>query len=215
MKTKELEIRNYAVELRAEADNRIIRGLAIPVEARSLLLGDFYEVISTSAITNELISKNDVKVYLDHDASQGTFARSKYGKGSLDLTITERGLEFEFEAPNTVFGNAILEGIKRGDYDEISFAFVVGDQAWTDNGDGTYTRTILSFDFLDEISILSQIAAYPQTNVATRSLETFKEELRAQEAEKEAEEARKQETIKKLEEIMQDIDNSCDKYILK
>lgn len=208
MKNNKLEIRNYNVELRAEKESRIITGLAIPVESRSSLLGDFYEVIRSSAVNDELIQNNDIKVYLDHNPGQGTFARSKYGQGSLDLNITERGLEFSFEAPNSVFGNALLEGIKRGDYDQMSFGFWVGDDQWDDNGDGTYTRSILSFAGIEEISILSQLPAYPQTDVATRSLEEFKEA-------KAEEERKKEELINKLDTIMQDIDNSCDKYIIK
>ena len=208
MKNNKLEIRNYNVELRAEKESRIITGLAITVESRSSLLGDFYEVIRSSAVNDELIQNNDIKVYLDHNPGQGTFARSKYGQGSLDLNITERGLEFSFEAPNSVFGNALLEGIKRGDYDQMSFGFWVGDDQWDDNGDGTYTRSILSFTGIEEISILSQLPAYPQTDVATRSLEEFKEA-------KAEEERKKEELINKLDTIMQDIDNSCDKYIIK
>lgn len=208
MKNNKLEIRNYNVELRAEKESRIITGLAIPVESRSSLLGDFYEVIRSSAVNDELIQNNDIKVYLNHNPGQGTFARSKYGQGSLDLNITERGLEFSFEAPNSVFGNALLEGIKRGDYDQMSFGFWVGDDQWDDNGDGTYTRSILSFAGIEEISILSQLPAYPQTDVAIRSLEEFKEA-------KAEEERKKEELINKLDTIMQDIDNSCDKYIIK
>lgn len=206
---KNLEIRNFTVELRADKDSRNVHGLAIPVEARSFLLGDFYEVVSKTALTEETITSNDIKLYLDHDPSHGTFARSRFGTGSLKLSITERGLEFSFDAPNTVFGDALLEGISRGDYDAVSFAFQVNEQHWDENTDGTYTRTILSYDLIDEISILSQMPAYPQTTVATRSLDTFKEEIRAkEEAEKQAElEKHKQENLRKLEEIEEDFNN--------
>lgn len=206
-KMKKLEIRNYNVELRAATESRTITGLAIPVESRSSLLGDFYEVIRSSAINDELIQSNDIKVYLDHNPGQGTFARSKYGNGSLSLSITERGLEFSFDAPNTVFGDALLEGVKRGDYDQMSFGFYVGEDKWDMNEDGTYVRSILSFAGLEEISILSQLPAYPQTEVANRSLEEFKEA-------KAEEERKKEELINKLDSIMQDVDNSCDKYII-
>lgn len=204
-----LEIRNFSVELRADKESRNIHGLAIPVEARSFLLGDFYEVVTRAALTEETITSNDIKLYLDHNPASGTYARSKFGEGSLKLTLTERGLEFSFNAPNTVFGDALLEGISRGDFDACSFAFLVKDQHWEENGDGTYTRNILSFDLIDEISILSQMPAYPQTNVATRALDTFKEEIRAkEEAEKEAErERQKEESLKKIAEIEEDFNN--------
>ena len=208
MNKDKLEIRNYTVELRADIDSRIISGLAIPVESRSSLLGDFYEIIRSSALNDELIQNNDIKIYIDHDPSQGVFARSKFGKGSLDLTITERGLEFSFAVPDTVFGNALIKGIERGDYDACSFGFWVGEDNWEQNEDGTYTRSILSFAGIEEISILGCLPAYPQTTVATRSLEEFKEA-------KAEEERKKEELMNKLDTIMQDIDNSCDKYIIK
>ena len=92
-----LETRSYVAEFVADADSRNIHGLAIPVESMSELLGgEFYEIIRSTAINQELIDRNDVKIYLNHDSSQGTFARSKYGNGTLHLYITERGLEFEF-----------------------------------------------------------------------------------------------------------------------
>lgn len=210
MKNNKLEIRNYNVELRAEKESRIITGLAIPVESRSSLLGDFYEVIRSSAVNDELIKNNDIKVYLDHNPGQGTFARSKYGQGSLDLNIKERGLEFSFEAPNSVFGNALLEGIKRGDYDQMSFGFWVGDDKWDDNGDGTYTRSILSFAGIEEISILSQLPAYPQTDVATRSLEEFKEAKAEEERKKEA---KFQETMDKINAVESSINNLYKDYL--
>lgn len=182
MKNDKIEIRSIQTELTSDADSRVISGLAIPVNSQSeLLFGKngvrFYEFISPDAVTQALIDENDVKIYLNHDESQGTFARSKYGQGSLSLSVTERGLEFEFEAPNTVFGNMIIEGIKRGDYDAISFAFVSNEdkEVISKNADGTYTRTINEILWLDEISILSELPAYPETEVDVRSLNEFKE----------------------------------------
>lgn len=204
-----LEVRSYISEFNAEGDSRLITGLAIPVEAKSELLGgEFYEIISRSALNSDTIMNNDIKVYLNHNAGEGTFARSKYGEGSLRLYVTERGLEFEFDAPKTTFGDALLEGIRRGDYDAISFAFVCGQDDWQLDADGIYTRTILSFDIIDEISILSQSPAYSMTDVNLRSLEDFKAEQRQAEEDK-------QQIIKKLDEKMQQIDNQLDRYLIK
>lgn len=180
-----LEIRNITTEIRSTEENsRKISGLAIPAESRSeLLYGEFYETISKDALTEDLINSHDVKLYLNHDSSQGTFARSKFGKGSLRLFVTDRGIEFETELPNTAFGDMLLEGIRRGDFDALSFAFAPEDEEWKDNGDGTYDRTIRSISLLDEISILSCAPAYEATEVNIRSLENFKEEKRAEKEE--------------------------------
>lgn len=178
MKNNNLEIRNITTEIRSNDENsRKISGLAIPAESRSeLLYGEFYETISKDALTEDLINEHDVKLYMNHDSSQGTFARSKFGKGSLRLFVTDRGIEFETELPNTASGDELLEGIRRGDYDALSFAFAPDKEEWEENEDGTYNRTIRSIAFLDEISILSCAPAYEATEVKLRSLENFKEE---------------------------------------
>ena len=189
MKNSNLEIRSIVSEIRSlEEESRKISGLAIPAEARSeLLYGEFYETISKDALTEDLINSMDIKLYVNHDASQGTFARSKYGKGSLRLFVTDRGIEFETELPNTAQGDMLLEGIRRGDYDALSFAFAPDEDEWTENEDGTYNRTIRSIAFLDEISLLSIAPAYEQTEVSCRSLENFKEEQRQAKEQKDKE----------------------------
>ena len=187
-----------------ERASRQIKGLAIPVESRSALLYSkdkkFYETIERSAITPELIAANDIKLYVNHDASQGTFARSKYGEGSLKLEITDRGLEFTTELPETQKGDELLRGIERGDYDAISFRMIVGKDHYDPrpNEDGTWNRYIDNIRWLDEISILSQTPAYNSTNVDLRSLE---------QAEKNYEERQKEEELKEQEKIIANLDS--------
>ena len=86
-KMNNLEIRNIQTELRSiEPESRKVSGLAIPVGTRSeLLYGEFYETILPQAL-DDVINRFDVKLYLNHDPSQGTYARSKYGEGSLHLS---------------------------------------------------------------------------------------------------------------------------------
>ena len=203
-----LEKRNISTEIKQiDTESRKISGLAIPVESRSELLSGklrgkevyFYETISREAVNDDLIKTMDVKLYLNHDSSQGTFARSKYGIGSLHLFITERGLEFETELPNTVFGDTLLEGIRRGDYDAMSFCFAPGQNVWDENADGTYDRTIRSIDILDECSILSCAPAYSDTDVNLRSLETYVDEKDR------LEEERKISILTKLDERLHEI----------
>ena len=185
MKNSNLEIRSFISEIRsADKESRKISGLAIPAGTRSdLLYGEFYETIEPKAL-EDVIERFDVKLYLNHDSSQGTFARSKFGKGSLRLFVTDRGLEFETESPSTAFGDMLLEGIRRGDFDSMSFAFAPDDEEWKDNGDGTYDRTIKHIGLLDEVSILSMTPAYSATEVSCRSLDNFKEEQRKAQEEK-------------------------------
>lgn len=177
MKNKELEYRAIS-SFEADAESRTIKGLAIPVEQKSeVLYGEIRETILRSAVNDDLIKSNDVKLYVDHIPMRGTLARSKYGEGSLKLFITDRGLEFETELPNTQFGDEILRGIQRGDYDAMSFGFCVLKDHYDSKPDdnGIWNRYIDSIRMLDEISILSQLPAYSQTDVSMRSLEEAKE----------------------------------------
>lgn len=208
MKNNNLEIRNITTEIRSNEENsRKISGLAIPAESRSeLLYGEFYETISKDALTEDLINEHDVKLYMNHDSSQGTFARSKFGKGSLRLFVTDRGIEFETELPNTASGDELLEGIRRGDYDALSFAFAPDKEEWEENEDGTYNRTIRSIAFLDEISILSCAPAYEATEVKLRSLEDFKEEKR------QAEDKKKEEILANLNKLSEEINEIQNTY---
>ena len=196
-----IEYRSF--ELRYDNENegsRLISGLAIPVESRSQLLGGkFYETIIRSAISEDLILNNDVRLFVDHIPERGTLARSKYGKGSLRLYIEDDGLHFETELPSTPLGEEILNGIKRGDYDCMSFGFYCGDDEWEANADGTYNRRILSIDKLVEISCLSQSPAYLATDVALRSLEDFKQ----------SEEDKKSQIIAKLDAQLNEINDLC------
>lgn len=208
MKNNNLEIRNITTEIRSNEENsRKISGLAIPAESRSeLLYGEFYETISKDALTEDLINEHDVKLYMNHDSSQGTFARSKFGHGSLRLFVTDRGIEFETELPNTASGDELLEGIRRGDYDALSFAFAPDKEEWEENEDGTYNRTIRSIAFLDEISILSCAPAYEATEVKLRSLENFKEEKR------QAEDKKKEEILANLNKLSEEINEIQNTY---
>lgn len=211
---KNLEYR-FISGVEVSPDSRTVKGLAICAESSSRLLnGEFYEVISRSALEG-VIENNDVKFYIDHMPQRGTLARSKYGEGSLKLTLTERGIEFETELPNTVLGDEILEGLRRGDYGEVSFGFICGEDRWSKNSDGTYTRSIFSFSMVDEISILSQAQAYPNADCALRSLEQFKEQekrdaedeeaKRVEEAKKKAdEEAKAKEEAEKKQKELED-----------
>lgn len=190
MKRKNIEIRSFQTELQA-GEGRLISGLAIPVNSRSQLLYDkdksgkeiwYYETITPLAVNESLIQNNDVQIFLNHDEHQGTFARSKYGVGTLHLEITERGLEFSFEAPNTVNGDILIEGIKRGDYDAVSFAFVSNPMKEVvepnEEDAGTFNRTINEIVWLGELSVLSCSPAYLETGVNVRSIDEYLETKR-------------------------------------
>ena len=167
-----LEIRSFNIELRDEPESRHIEGYGSVFNERSLDLGGFVEMIAPGAFDG-VIERSDVKCYLDHNPEKGILARSRNGKGSLSLVVDEKGLQYSFDAPKTSLGDEVVEGIKRGDYSQSSFAFTVDDEVWTKEADGSYLRTITKIGGLYDVSIVAN-PAYEGTSVALRSLDAFK-----------------------------------------
>ena len=172
------ETRNFNVSL--DSDSRILSGYAAVFNSESKDLGGFTEMISPTAFEG-VIERSDVFAVLDHDRNK-VLARSKMGKGSLELNIDSKGLQFRFESPNTTVGNDVLSMVKRGDLTDASFCFTVEDESWQKREDGSYLRIINKIGDLFDVAICYN-GAYPEsyTEVALRSLDKFKEELRAAE----------------------------------
>lgn len=169
------EQRNCNQELRVTQDSRLVEGYAIIFNSESNDLGGFKEIIDTRALEG-VIEKSDILCLLNHNEDKGVLARSKYGEGSLNLEIDERGLKYMFEAPNTALGDELLEGLKRGDITTSSFAFTVGKDNWEKREDGSYLRTIVSIQELYDVSPVYR-AAYDATSVKadTRGLDAIKQ----------------------------------------
>lgn len=172
-----IEIRNFNIEYRGEGESRFIEGYGAVYNSPSVDLGGFTEVIAPGAFDG-VIDTSDVKCYLEHDANRGILARSRNGEGSLKLELDEKGLKYSFDAPHTMLGDEVVEGLKRGDYSQSSFAFTVKDESWVKTEDGAYIRTINKIDRLFDVSIVAN-PAYEETSVsvAKRSLDEFKKSL--------------------------------------
>lgn len=151
---------------------RTIRGLAAVTGSWSKDLGGFRELIQPGAIDEDLVNRSDVMLNVDHDPSK-VLARSRRGSGSLKLSVTSRGLEFETEAPATQLGNDMLEMLKRGDYSQCSFCFTLPDEdadVWYRDSDGMLCREIKKFDRLWDVSVVYD-PAYDATYADARSTE--------------------------------------------
>ena len=120
----ELHIREAA---EGEAPSRIITGYAILFNVPSAPLwsdedSEAREVIAPEAVTKEFLDGQDIKMTMFHD-SHSLLARSNKGGGTLSYTVDDKGVMFEFTAPNTVDGDKALELVRRGDISGCSFAF--------------------------------------------------------------------------------------------
>ena len=185
-------------------DSRTVEGYAVVFNSQSEDLG-FYETINPSAITEEVLKGSDVFCLFNHDQDK-VLARSKYGTGSLQLQLDERGLKYTFQAPNTDLGNELLEYLKRGDIESSSFAFVVstdeGSEVWETRADGRQYRTILKIDELFDVSPVFN-PAYSSTSVSQRALDKLNQ-LREMQDEKEKDKEVQEETVEKTDEVQED-----------
>lgn len=187
----EKEIRS--IEIRTIENSRTVEGYALVFNSLSRNLGGFYEVISPEAVEG-VIERSDIMCLLNHADNRGILARSKYGKGSLSLTIDETGLKYRFDSPKTSLGDELLEYLNRGDIDSSSFAFTVAEDKWVKGEDGMYTRTITKFDRLFDVSPVFE-PAYDATIVKCARFAEIQEEERLENERqmKEAEERAAQE----------------------
>lgn len=161
-------------------ESRTITGYAILFDVPSAPLYEdegevIREVIAPEAVSLELLNKSDIKMTMFHDR-QLLLARSNKGSGTLSYGIDDKGVYFEFEAPDTADGDKAIELVKRGDIAGCSFAFSTRyyDRAFVEesvvHGDKvevTYRVKVITgiYDFT-----LAADPAYPDTSVEAREI---------------------------------------------
>lgn len=132
------------------------------------------EIIAPEAITKEVLDNCDIKFTMFHDR-QLILARSKNGAGTLSYTVDEKGVAFEFEAPNTADGDKALELVKRGDLAGCSFMFSTHywDEAFVSrsvevrDGRAYITYTVKAVTGVYDMTLAAD-PAYPDTSVEAR-----------------------------------------------
>ncbi|MGX5377572.1 phage major capsid protein [Ligilactobacillus sp. LYQ135] len=174
--------------LPTEDGNLKIRGTAIVFDEPSQDMG-FIEYIEPEAVRSLDFSKT--MLLYNHETGK-ILARAN--AGNLKIEVTERGVDFEAELPQTTLAKDVYEDVRSGNLQGCSFGFRIakdGDD-WDTRDDGTIVHTIRKIDNVAELSI-TPIPAYLQTSVGVqRSLEKMKEEIRMAEE-------KKQETAKNEE----------------
>ena len=132
------------------------------------------EIIARGAITKELLDGCDIKFTMFHDR-QLILARSNKGSGTLSYAVDEKGVSFEFEAPNTADGDKALELVRRGDLAGCSFMFTTHywDEAFvsrtvnTVDGVAHITYTVKAVTGVYDFTLAAD-PAYPDTSVEAR-----------------------------------------------
>jgi len=156
----EFEIRNAT-----EGDGMTFVGLAAAFNSPSQPL-PFIERIAPGAFARSLRSRNEIKLFVNHDTSRVLASKRA---GTLRLSESQRGLEVEADLPDTTDGRDMAVLLKRGDIDSMSFGFSVpkGGDSWSDDGQERELREVR----LHEVSIVTGFPAYEATAASVRSLD--------------------------------------------
>lgn len=167
-----LTTRNYNLEIRADdSDNGIITGVPIVFERETIIqdwVGEYKEIIDRNALNKTDLK--DVRLFVNHDTNKITLARSKNGKGTMQLSVEDDGLHMkaELDIENNVEAKSLYSAVKRGDMDGMSFMFRVDGEEWFDMDKDIPTRRITSISIVHEVSVVN-FPAYQQTSVNARS----------------------------------------------
>lgn len=177
----EREVRTLAVrpEVRADGEGgrpRIV-GTAIVFGQPSEDLGGFREIIEPGALT-EALERSDIRVLFNHNPDM-ILGRVK--AGTARLRLTEQGLEYEVDVPDTTVGRDVLESIRRGDVTGNSFSFTVAEDEMERQADGTTIRRVKRIAEIYDIGPVVY-PAYPQTVVSARALEAARLEAKEERA---------------------------------
>jgi HK97 family phage prohead protease len=161
------------MELRV-ADNAdgptTITGYAARFNSWSVDLGGFTEKIKPGAF-DEALDRSDVRALKNHDPN---LLLGRTSAETLRLKTNTVGLQMEIDIPETTAGRDTAEEIRRKDITGCSFSFTTAEDDWKYNEDGTVQRTIVKVGELFDVGPVT-FPAYPDTSVAARSLDAFRE----------------------------------------
>jgi len=159
------EERAYSVEIRIDdGEKPKIAGHAAVFNKLSENLGGFREKVAPGAFAKS-IQKSDIRALWNHNPD---YVLGRKKSGTLTLEEDDRGLAIEILPPDTQWARDLMETIKRGDVDQMSFAFKTIEDLWENQDKKESIRTLVEVDLFD----VSPVAypAYPQTDVKVRSI---------------------------------------------
>jgi hypothetical protein len=163
------------LEVRAagEGGSQKLVGYAAKFDVWSEDLGGFRERIQAGAFDKALEGDHDVRALINHDSNL-LLGRTK--AKTLRLSTDEVGLKMELDLPDTQVARDLATSIERGDIDQMSFGFWIkaGGALWDLDAEPA-ERTVTEVAELLDVSVVT-FPAYPQTEVALRSLGQAKAE---------------------------------------
>ena len=158
----EFEIRSTTGD---DSDYMSFRGYAAVFNSPSQPL-PFTEMVMSGAFKKSLRSRNNVRMYLNHDSSM-LLATTR--AGTLRLEEDSKGLLVDADLPPTTVGRDLSILMQRGDVDSMSFGFSVprGGDKFSDDGSTRELREVRLY----EVSVVTGFPAYEATSASVRSLD--------------------------------------------
>lgn len=162
--TTELRIERRAADAGTQA---VLVGHAAVFNAASEDLGGFREIVAPGAFAQS-IQQDDIRALFNHSPDQ-ILGRNR--AGTLRLAEDSRGLAFEIDLPDTQLARDLAVSIDRGDISGNSFGFQTLEDRW-ERMEAGELRTLVKVRLFDVSPVT--FPAYPQTDVALRSLQAFR-----------------------------------------
>jgi HK97 family phage prohead protease len=167
-----IEIRNFdfKIDTNEKNDNQKILIGHAAVFGEYTDMGWFQERILPGAFT-EAILNDDVRALFNHDPNY-VIGRNK--SGTLSLSEDAQGLAIEIIPPDTQFAKDLMVLISRGDISQMSFAFQVLEEKWTNFVENSRQdkRDLIKVSLYDVSPVT--YPAYPTTDVALKSFRSWK-----------------------------------------
>ncbi|MFZ9846232.1 MAG: HK97 family phage prohead protease [Candidatus Limnocylindrus sp.] len=165
VETRRINVNEFEIREAADGDGMTFTGYGAVFNSPSQPL-PFIERIAPGAFNRSLRSRNEIKLFVNHDTSRVLASKRA---GTLRLAEDSHGLRVEADLPETTDGRDMAVLLKRGDIDSMSFGFSVpkGGDSWSDDGQERELREVR----LHEVSIVTGFPAYEATTASVRSLD--------------------------------------------
>lgn len=167
VETRRITVNEFELRDLGEGDGMAFTGYAAVFNSDSEPL-PFIERIAPGAFANSLGSRNEIKMFVNHDTTRVLASKRA---GTLRLSEDSHGLRVEADLPETTDGKDLAYLMKRGDVDSMSFGFSVpsGGDTWSPDGATRELREVR----LHEVSIVTAFPAYTATSAGVRSLDNL------------------------------------------
>lgn len=167
---KNLEKRHFRMQLRVAGDEKAptLEGHVAVFNQLSDDLGGFREKIAPGAFA-ETIKTHDIRALWNHE---NDLVLGRLAAGTLELSEDDTGLAFKNTPPDTTWFRDRLVSLKRGDVTGCSFGFYTEADEWATEADGSKIRTLTKCTLV-EVSPGVTFPAYPQTDIAMRSMKAW------------------------------------------